>query len=637
MTPAKRPGFLSLLTLLVAFIGLIATAPRAEAQALQLTPLGTYQTGVFDEGAAEIVAHDPRTQRLFVVNGADATIDVIDINNPTNPTLLFSIDVSTYGNIANSVAVHPTLPYVIAAVENDDTQAPGHAVFFDLDGHFLGQVTVGALPDMITVSPNGMFVLVANEGEPNDDYTVDPEGTVSIIDLKRSPARLTDTDVRTVDFRDFNAAALDPSIRVFGPDATVAQDFEPEYIAVSNDSRTAWVTLQENNALAVIDLIEGRVEALVGLGFKDHAAAGNGLDASNEDGGINIANWPVKGMYQPDAIAAFHTLTGDYLITANEGDARDYDGFSGEERIGDLPLDPGAFPDAATLQLDENLGRLNSTLMNGDTDGDGDYDEVYAYGARSFSIWSPDGALVYDNGDDLEQRLATRLPDAFNSTNNENDSFDNRSDDKGPEPEGVVVGTVGGRTYAFIGLERIGGVMVYDVTNPTAPSFVAYVNTRDFGGDPEASLAGDLAPEGLVFINPWKSPTGTPLLVVAYEVSGSTTIFEIETTAGKDDPRALAPAEQPEGFVLAQNFPNPFNPETSIRFQLPEARRLVLTIHDVLDRTVATLADGLYEAGAHDVRWNGRDVQGRPVSSGTYLYRLVAGDVVQTRVMMLAK
>lgn len=637
MTPAKRRLVLPFLTLLVAAIGLMAAAPRAEAQALQLTPIGSYQTGIFADGAAEIVAHDPRTQRLFVVNGADATIDVLDINNPTNPTLLFSIDVTPYGKIANSVAVHPRRPYVIAAVENEDKQAPGQAVFFNLDGQFLGQVTVGALPDMVTVSPNGMFVLVANEGEPSDDYENDPEGTVSIIDMKRSPARLTQAQVRTVGFGDFNFAPLDPSIRIFGPHARVAQDLEPEYIAVSNDSRTAYVTLQENNALAVIDLFEGRVEALVGLGFKDYNAAGNGIDASNKDGAVNITNWPVWGMYQPDAIATFHTPSGNYLITANEGDARDYEGFSEEERIKDLTLDPDAFPDAPTLQREENLGRLKTTSMNGDTDGDGDFDQLYSYGARSFTIWSTDGALVYDSGDDLEQITAARLAGDFNSDDEENGSFDDRSDDKGPEPEGVVVGRIRGRSYAFIGLERIGGIMVYDVTDPTAPSFVDYVNTRDFSGDPAAVMAGDMSPEGLIFINQWKSPIGKPLLVVSYEVSGSTTIFEIDTTPGQAAPRLLASAEQPEGLVLGQNFPNPFNPETSIRFQLPEARQVLLTIHDVLGRTVRTLANGLYEAGAHDIRWDGRNAQDHPVSSGTYLYRLATGDVVQTRVMVMAK
>jgi hypothetical protein len=232
-------------------------------------------------------------------------------------------------------------------------------------------------------------------------------------------------------------------------------------------------------------------------------------------------------MYQPDALASYEVDGQTFIVSANEGDARDYDGYSEEERVGDLPLDPVAFPDAATLQLDENLGRLNSTTATGDFDGDGDFDAIFAYGARSFSIWNAAGELVWDSGDALEQITAGAYPDDFNSTNDENMSFDNRSDDKGPEPEGVAIGQFNGQTYAFIGLERIGGIMVYNVSDPAAPQFVEYINSRDFAGDPAAGAAGDLGPEGLIVITAADSPIGEPLLVVGHEVSGSTAIFRI--------------------------------------------------------------------------------------------------------------
>jgi hypothetical protein len=380
----------------------------------------------------------------------------------------------------------------------------------------------------VTFSPNGRYVLVANEGEPNDDYDVDPEGSVSIIDLSSGVGNLTQNDVQTASFTKFNNQRIDPLIRIFGPNASIAQDLEPEYIAVSEDSQLAWVTLQENNALAIIDIPSAEVIALRSLGLKDHSQPGNALDASDRDDAINIATWPVYGMYLPDAIAAFTIRGQQYLITANEGDARDYDGYAEEERIKDLDLDPTAFPNAADLQEDEAIGRLTVTTAQGDVDGDGDFDALWAFGARSFSIWSRQGNLVYDSGDAFEQITAASLPDGFNATNDENDSFDNRSDNKGPEPEGVVVGVVNGRTYAFIGLERVGGIMVYDVTNPASPHFVDYVNTRDFSGDPEAGTAGDLAPEGLTFVPASDSPTGNPLLIVGYEVSGTVTIFNIE-------------------------------------------------------------------------------------------------------------
>jgi hypothetical protein len=287
------------------------------------------------------------------------------------------------------------------------------------------------------------------------------------------------------------------------------------------------VTLQENNALAVVDVRKAKVTALVALGTKDHDTVANAFDASNRDDAINILPWPVVGMYQPDAIASYRARGKTYLVTANEGDARDYDAFSEEERVADLVLDPTAYPNAQELQLDENLGRLNSTTATGDTDGDGDIDLIHAYGARSFSIWSAEGELVYDSGSDFERITADLIPDDFNSTNDENGSFDNRSDDKGPEPEAVAVGRVFGRSFAFIGLERVGGIMVYDVSNPVAPRFVQYINNRDFAGDAAAGTAGDLGPEGVLFIPRSKSPIKAPLLVVTNEISGTTTLYAV--------------------------------------------------------------------------------------------------------------
>jgi hypothetical protein len=261
------------------------------------------------------------------------------------------------------------------------------------------------------------------------------------------------------------------------------------------------------------------------LGLISFDGQGNGLDASDEDGAINISPWPVRGLYMPDGIAAYEVDGVSYYITANEGDDRGED-----ERVADLSLDAGAFPDASVLQQEENLGRLGVSSIDGDLDGDGDYDALFSFGARSFSIWDEYGNLVFDSGDQLERITAEALPDNFNASNDDN-AFDDRSDNKGPEPEGVTVGEVGGSTYAFIGLERIGGVAVYDVGDPRAPEFVDYVNPRDFSGDPEAGTADDLGPEGLTFIDAEASPSGAPLLVVTNEVSGSTSIFEVTDEA----------------------------------------------------------------------------------------------------------
>ena len=515
-------------------LSLIVLNSVAIAQ-IDLQPLGTYQSGLFDESAAETVAHDPNTQRLYVVNANSGNIDVLYIYYPANPTLLFQIDTAPYGDGANSVAVHNGI--VAVAVQADPAQAPGAAVFFNQDGEFLSAVTVGALPDMLTFTPNGQYVLVANEGEP-DAYCLtedegDPEGSVSVISLMNGAANLTQADVRTADFSSFTRDNIHPDIRIFGPEASVAQDLEPEYIAVDADSSRAWVALQENNAIAVLDIGSATITEIFPLGYKDYSEGG-GLDPSDRDDGINIANWPVRGMYQPDAIAAFQAGNETFIITTNEGDARDYDCFSEEVRVDDLTLDPTVFDDPEFLQQSENLGRLKTTTATGDADGDGQHETIVNYGARSFSIWRADGQLVFDSGSDFEQYTAELIPDDFNSTNDENDSFDNRSDDKGPEPEGVAIGRVGDRVYAFIGFERVGGIIVYDITDPSQPMFVQYVNNRDFAGGTEAGTAGDLGPEGMLFISAENSPTGTPLLVTGNEVSGTTTIFSVTEPVGKN-------------------------------------------------------------------------------------------------------
>jgi 2',3'-cyclic-nucleotide 2'-phosphodiesterase (5'-nucleotidase family) len=920
---------------------------------IKITPIGRYATGIFDEGAAEISAYDPVSQRLFVVNADSVTVDVLDLSNPSNPTKLFSIEAEDFGGSANSVAVKNGI--VAIAIENENAQRRGKVVFTDTEGNFLNSVTVGSLPDMLTFTPDGKKVLVANEGEPSDDYTVDPKGSVSIIDISGGVEHLKQRDVTNAGFRAFNRQLhelRDAGVRIFGPGATVVQDLEPEYIAISPDSKTAWVTLQENNALAVVDIEQGTVTDILPLGFKDHNAApsletyffdpenlptigttesrgdiklsgfsglyfegvnpengnlqfithldrgpdggqdengnrifllpdlqpqfvhfeldkatgqlditeriflkrqdgtpltglpnlegldpdtpvdpsgnllefdplgadlegvvrapdgtywaadeyrpaiyhfqadgtlieryvpeglppevgtpafpevyslrqpnrgfeaiayqdgkvyafvqsplnnpdaektattrilefnpvtkttvgeylyiqddigggsdkigdavaldktgeflvierdsgfgadsvknvyrinladatnlqelpcdiladcetfeslspeqlaqkginpvtkevyadlaelgytftdkpeglalvdpttiavlndndfgetgvpiglglislNNALDASDRDDAINIRNWPVYGMFQPDAIASFEIDGLTYLITANEGDARDYDTFSEEVRVKDLKLDPEAFPNAEALQADDALGRLTVTNTLGDTDGDGDFDELYTFGGRSFSIWDTHGNLIYDSGNQFEVITAQLFPEYFNSDNTSNDSFDSRSDAKGPEPEGVVTGVVSDNTYAFIGLERIGGVMVYDVTNPTNPNFVQYINPRDFSvefnvdeeGDPDPTqeqilATGDLGPEGLVFVSAENSPNGKPLLVVTNEVSGSTTIYEVDKLAPTPPSdsaftlQLLHAADQEAGVPALDDAPN---------------------------------------------------------------------------------
>ena len=910
--------------------------PTENMDKINLSQLGTFTS----DNGAEIVAHDPTTQRLFVTTGN--TVEIIDISDPANPTkvsdiAVTSIDGVTYGG-ANSVAVKNGI--VAIAIEAENSQENGIVAFYDVDGVLQNTVTVGALPDMLTFTPDGTKVIVANEGEPNDEYTVDPEGSISIIDISGGIGSATVMTAGFAGFNDRKQELINKGVRIFGPNATVAQDLEPEFIAVSPDGSTAVVTLQENNAIAVVNIENGTVEDVLPLGVKDHSKGqptltqyefsnlpvlgttatvnpndatqttpgqdillgglsglyyegltedgnlkfvtvpdrgpngdptdvdndggnerpfalpdyqarvvkfelnettgaienlsevlltredgvtpitgrpnipgideepvdlfgnlldydpfgadlegivvdgdgnywmvdeyrpaiynfdstgklinrfvpqgtgalagqpadtfgtetlpaeysnrrrnrgfeavsldaengilyafiqtplanpdrdasdnsdiirilgintatgeavaeyvylledpavrdggrvdkigdavyvgdgkfkvierdsavgenakkfifeidlkgatnlladgapslidgktleqhtadeleaqgislvnktkvlnlpsigyqagdkpeglaylpggrlavlndndfglldndipidgtvpvnpnptpvvlgiiefdeGNQLDASNRDGGINIQNHPVFGLYQPDSIASFEVDGKTYYITANEGDARDYDGFSEEVRVNDLTLDPTVFPDAATLQQDENLGRLRTTNASGDTDGDGDFDKIFSYGGRSFSIWDEVGNLVFDSSDEIAKITASLVPQLFNADDGDLGEFDQRSDDKGAEPEAVTVGKINGKPYGFIGLERTGGVLVYDLSNPTTPEFIQYITTE-----------GDIGPEGLKFIAAEDSPNGEPMLAVANEESNTTTLYGIE-------------------------------------------------------------------------------------------------------------
>ncbi len=587
-----------------------APPPVADPTGLQLEKIGAYGTGQFGVSAAEIPAFDAASKRLFVVNAQLGAVDVLDLTDPARPVKVGLLDATAVlpGAEINSVAVHNGL-VAVAIQAPIKTDAGRMALYRASDLGLISEVTVGALPDNVTFTPDGRTVLVANEGEPSDDYQIDPEGSVSVIDV-RNPASPV---VRTAGFTAFNAQAdalRAAGVRIYGPGASVAQDFEPEYIAVSPDSTTAWVTLQENNAFAKIDIATATVTDILPLGYKDHGLPGNELDASDTDGStINIRAWPgVRGMYLPDAMASYTAGGQTYLVTANEGDARawgegqaDYwagdasKGFVEEFRVkhlvhtggfdrrlaeGDLPpqlralaagalLNPDTFGYCGAIagnprdcRNDDQLGRLNiSWTLGYRTHPDGSpvmfntaglpdptgnrlmYDNLYSYGARSFSIWDTNGTLVWDSGAEIERFLASddcrlgkdrSIPCAtyFNSGHDEGNAMDSRSDAKGPEPEGITLGQIGSKTFAFIGLERMGGVLVYDITNPVAPTRADYLNTRDewVTDPPDLATAGDLGPEGLVFIPAADSPNGKPLLVIGNEVSGTTSVLQLNLT-----------------------------------------------------------------------------------------------------------
>jgi len=659
---------------------------------ITLSPVATYRTGAFDEGAAEIVSYDEGSQKLFFSNANDNSVGILDFADPTNLSLITSISMSAYGDGVNSVSAFNGS--IAVAVEVDDS--PGKVVFFDHDGSFLAQVEVGYLPDMVTFTHDGNKVVVACEGEPNDDWSFDPPGSVGIIDVSGGIANVTQGDVtlteigsysgsyagvrvypdfieqretfsdttlglnefavfnelstgtwyydsfnddyfaeangygddtNSIDWlispvvdvsdydhgfvsfentKNFSGGSLDflissdydgngdpttatwdtlTSMVTWSPggytdtnsgeiDITpymgftaavsflyrttgtgggdgalwqidnisfkgyrdTADNLEPEYVAISSDNSAAYVCLQENNAIAVVDLSNGSITDIMPLGYKDHSIAGQGLDASDKDDEVNITTYPFRGLYLPDAITMVNIGGTEYILSANEGDARDYEAYSEEVRLEDVDLDPTTFPDAATLQDEVNGGRINITTSMGDTDNDGDFDEIYTYGARSFTIWTTSGSVVFDSGDEFEQKSAEAYPNDFNSGNDENDVFQGRSDNKGPEPEAIEVAHVGDKYYAFIGLERIGGVFMYDITDPANATYVTYVNNRDFSVvDVTTDSVGDLGVEDVIFIDSSQTSDGNFYIVTSNEISGTVTAFRIDGLVGQEE------------------------------------------------------------------------------------------------------
>lgn len=520
---------------------------------LKVEPLGAYDSGVLGESAAEIVAFHAASKRILAVNAHSGEIDILNASDSAAPHKVGVVSAGGDQEI-NSVAVRPD-GLAVAAVQQADKTQDGEALFFNAaTGEELGRVTIGALPDNVHLTADGKFALLANEGEPSNqltaegtDYVADPTGSVCVIALPSDAAAPTQADVRTAGFEAYDAkyaaGELDPAIRVFGPsdaDSKPSTDFEPEYISSVGD--TAYASLQEANAIAIIDIPSATVTDIVPAFIADHSQTP--IDPSNKDDKIELRTLPVKGLSMPDSIGAFTAGGKTYFATANEGDAREWgdeDGsgvYTDEAEIKEL-IEDGKVCEGVELpegfEAKSFAGNLKVSTASGWNEEKSCFDEFYAYGSRSFSIYDAAGNVVFDSGSDFEEitaRLHAQGVLNFNA-DNEDPEADDRSDNKGPEPEALPIGKVGERTYVFIGAERVGGIFVYDVTDPRNAQYVTYVNNRDFSMDYdeenyEATKAtGDLGPEGLTFVDTKDSPNGEYLLIAGNEVSGTTTVFQV--------------------------------------------------------------------------------------------------------------
>lgn len=446
------------------------------------TPVWTYDHAINGQ-TAEIPAYDHATRTLWVVG-----VNGVDVLDAASGALVEHIDTTAYG-LANSVAIHDGLAAV--AVEAADRVSPGRVLLYDTASRApaagVNVIPVGSLPDMLTFSHDGERLLVANEASPffNEDSEayegVDPEGSVSIIDMK------TRTVIATPGFANVPVGG-----GYMRDEASVGIGFEPEYIAIDRQGKTAYVTIQEHNAIGVLDLKTNTFTQLIGLGLKDFSAPGNEIDPNHKDGKIELRAAAVRGLYQPDAIAAYQHKGKTYLVMANEGDTREDDGDKKRAKDSGLTGYPG------------DLKELNISLPDS-TSGT----ELVTFGGRSFSIRDSAGNIVFDSGNQLEAAaIAAGIYD------------DGRSDDKGVEPEGVELAQVRGRTLAFIGLERTkkSAVAVYDITDPRKARYLDLM-----------VIDGDVSPEGMKAIH----MGGRHYLAVANEVSGTTSLIRFDYTPGK--------------------------------------------------------------------------------------------------------
>lgn len=483
--------------------------------------VATYSTST--EGGSEIVAFDKQTNKIFVTNGASNAIDVFYLTykattKSTTMTKIDAFDLSSYGAGVQSVAVKNGKVAVAVGSSNKIT-SKGKVLIFDVNGELLSQTTVGYLPDMVTFNEDGSKVIVANEGEPDatSGTYVDVAGSIGVVTLSKADILNNANGYSEITFA--NATLSDAKdgtkIRLGGtPSDDKSLDIEPEYITVSGNY--AYVTLQENNAIAKVD-ISGETPTLQlvkSLGAKDYSTD-NTIDIE-EEGEVLMKNYKgLYGLYMPDSISSYKIGSKTYLVTANEGDGREYlDSsdevvFTDEAKISKLNLH-------TDISLDyENENDLKVVTDMG-KNSDGVYEKLYTFGARSFSIWDENADLVFDSSDEISKLTSKMMPKLFNQ---DNGSKDGRSGNKGVEPEALALGKIGGKTYAFVGLERQNAIVIYDITTPEKSKFVKYLITED---------EGDISPEGMKFVSKEDSPTGNALLMVSYEISGSTSVYEIK-------------------------------------------------------------------------------------------------------------
>lgn len=489
----------TLITGILLVIGACNVAPKTKKPKTNQNATSNFeyrQIKIGNESAAEISAYNEQEKILLVLNGQNNTVAFVDLNDIENPKLLQrNISLPAAPNSIDTKAAK-----VAVAVVGKTKQDTGMVLIYDLkDASYLKEYRVGYLPDMVKITPDGKYILSANEGEPNDDFSIDPEGSVSIIDLQ------TDSVVNLyfTDFVQQKKDLLAKGYHLSSPSGDFLKDIEPEYIAVSPDSKYAWVSLQENNAVAKLDIQQKQITNIFPLGFVDNTLTENAFDASDKDNSRELKNWPTYSMFQPDGIASFQINGVNYFATANEGEPRFGENFEEAVRVKDLELDSLVFPNRAELQQNENLGRLFVSSILANTDDDPAAEQLFAFGTRSFSIWDGQtGRQVFDSQNSIEK-----------ITNNH--TKDNRSDKGGASPEGIAgLQVSANKALLAVGLEYAGGALLYEITDATRPVLVEWLNNP-----------ADVSPEGVLILSAKTTSNDKYAVILSNEKSGTVSIY----------------------------------------------------------------------------------------------------------------
>lgn len=522
---------------------------RANEATVKITEISSISLD--GEGSGEIATFHPGSKRIFATNGVKNAIDIFDISNVAAPKKVGSVSLAPYGNDVTSVAAGRDV--VVAAVLVSEkfsaTGAPttpnGKLVVFDTNGKVLSSPDIlGVLPDAVTFAPNGTTALVAIEAslvcakddpattaKEDTDYSKasDPEGGVSIVDLSNPAAPV----VKFAGFSQFNVAQMRAKgIALSSVVNSVAKDFEPELITAV-DNTYAYVTIQEANAIGKLNIETASFESIT-RAFESKLSV-TARDTSDRDSGAGPRNYAnVVGASQPDAIAGFKIGSGHYFVTANEGDAREYTCLNDDLRGSSLKVDSRRFPTWSALSASAALGRAKVNPNIGDKDGDGDIDTIHLRGSNSMTMYR-NGMVLWDSGDLLDQIQISAFGVAningSHSLSSDKSTMNyvgqDRSDDKGSEPEGVAVGMVGDRRVAILGLERMTALVVFDITEPRSPVFQEWLQMLPAKATPAKDVK-HFSPEGIVFVPADKSPSGKALFITSYELSGSLSIHQIE-------------------------------------------------------------------------------------------------------------